>query len=134
MWAALRMAVEVDDRAPGADGLREEIVRAAGLRPVAAPAPTAAAAVARLSEQQPPRPRRRPPRGPATLEHCFDERGALYEVPAFVLRDPDNLIEDPDASHREPVCAEFKDAAAVVAQFTERSAADGRRRLALNAV
>jgi hypothetical protein len=44
----------------------------------------------------------------------YDERGALYEVPMYALRAPDNL-------DGEPLCLEFKDAAAAVIDLLESS-------------
>mmetsp|Transcript_10335 Transcript_10335/g.18620 ORF Transcript_10335/g.18620 Transcript_10335/m.18620 type:complete len:144 (+) Transcript_10335:85-516(+) len=67
------------------DELRDQIVSAAGIRPATAS---------------------------STLLACYDERGALYEVPVFCLIDPDNLDEP-------PVCAEFKDAAHAVQLYCE---------------
>jgi len=64
MWLALRAAVEAED-----DGLRVEILRAAGLRP----------ASLRLR----------------TLNAVYDERGALYDVPMYCLRAPANLDQPP---------------------------------------
>ncbi|KAA8498121.1 Ubiquitin domain-containing protein 2 [Porphyridium purpureum] len=81
MWQALRAAAEADT-----DDLRDEIVKAAGIRPAAAN---------------------------ATLLVAYDERGALYEVPIYCLRDPDNL-------DGEPACPEFKDAARAVQEYCER--------------
>lgn len=63
MWQALRFAAEADS-----DELRDETVKAAGLRPA----------------------NRR-----FTLQTTFDERGARYELPMYTLCDPTNLDEQP---------------------------------------
>lgn len=92
MWQALRFAAEADE-----DALRDETVKAAGLRPA---------------------------NKKGTLASVYDERGALYECPMYVLRKPDNLGEG-------ETCAEFKDAARAVAEYVEnnqRGRAGGRQR------
>ncbi|CAN8073677.1 unnamed protein product [Agarophyton chilense] len=63
MWQALRFAAESES-----DELREETVKAAGLRPA----------------------NRR-----CTMQTMFDELGALYEIPMYALIDPLNLDEQP---------------------------------------
>lgn len=50
------------------------------------------------------------------LNKCYDESGVLYVVPCYALRDPENLDQ-------EPVCTEFKDAAAVVQDLDDGSEA-----------
>mmetsp|Transcript_11591 Transcript_11591/g.31224 ORF Transcript_11591/g.31224 Transcript_11591/m.31224 type:complete len:148 (-) Transcript_11591:89-532(-) len=82
MWQALRAAAEADS-----DELRDEFVKAAGIRPASRT---------------------------ATLLSCYDERGALYEVPIYCLRAPENL----DA---EPACAEFKEAARAVQMLAQKN-------------
>jgi hypothetical protein len=69
------------------DDLRDEYIKAAGLRPASKA---------------------------CNLMTCYDERGALYEVPMYALRAPDNL-------DGEPRCQEFKDAAAAVIDLLETS-------------
>ena len=48
-----------------------------------------------------------------TLRKTYDERGALYEVPTYALREPSNL-------NVAPTCPEFKDAARAVAEYERK--------------
>jgi Ubiquitin-binding domain len=91
MWAALRVAA--DAARGGGDGaaLAPELLGAAGLTPASAKRPC--------------------------LTKVYDERGGLYLLPAYALRDPENLGE-------VPVCEEFKDAATVV-QDLEKAGESG---------
>lgn len=43
----------------------------------------------------------------------YDERGALYQIPVYCVRDPSNLGE-------KPCFEEFKDAARAVKEFSEQ--------------
>lgn len=54
----------------------------------------------------------RPANKRGTLLTTYDERGAMYECPMYVLRPPANL----DAA---PACAQFKDAARAVTEYIE---------------
>lgn len=55
----------------------------------------------------------RPANKRGTLAAIYDERGALYELPVYVLRDPSNL-------GASPPCPAFKDAARAVAEYADR--------------
>lgn len=48
-----------------------------------------------------------------SLQNMYDEKGARYDLPLFVLRPPDNL-------DTPPVCAEFRHAAAAVQHMLEK--------------
>lgn len=52
-----------------------------------------------------------------TMERVYGERGFLYEIPTFVLKDPTNL-------NQAPTCKEQKDAARAVAEYTRRNNAE----------
>lgn len=55
----------------------------------------------------------RPANKKGSLQTTYDERGALYALPVYVLRDPTNL-DNP------PCCVSFKDAARAVAELCDR--------------
>lgn len=54
----------------------------------------------------------RPANRKGTMQSMFDERGALYEIPMYALKEPSNL-------DIEPTQEEFKDAARAVADYVE---------------
>jgi hypothetical protein len=80
VWFAQLVCPSLTVLRPQQDDLRDGFVKAAGLHPG---------------------------NKAMNMTECYDERGALYEVPLYALRAPENL-------DGEPQCEEFKDAATAV--------------------